>query len=237
MTERAYLDELVAALARILGDDLAGVFAGGSWALGGYVPVESDLDVAAVVRARLPRETKHRLVAALRHEALPCPARGLELVVYTLAAVREPTAEGAYELNLNTGARMTFRADEAPVPGDLHWFAIDRAVLREHGVALLGPPAAEVFAEIPRALLLPVLADVVRSYRGGGDRDDAVLNACRALLFAEEGRWASKQAAGRWALGRVGDEELVAAALAGGSLDTGRVDAFLRPALARLETQ
>lgn len=234
MTERAYLDELVAVLARILGDGLIGVYAGGSWALGGYEPGESDLDVAAVVRAPLSRADKRAVVAAARHEALPCPARGLELVAYTLAAVREPKTEAAFELNLNTGSGMAFRADEAPVTGELHWFAIDRAVLREHGVALHGPPAVEVFAEIPRDLLLPVLAGVLRWYRQGGDRDDAVLNACRALLFAEEARWASKPEAGRWALGRTDHDTLVAAALAGEKLDAGRADAFLVRALARL---
>jgi hypothetical protein len=235
MTERAYLDELVKALRGVLADDLLGVYAGGSWALGGYEPGRSDLDVAAVVRFPLAGEAKRAVVGAARHEALPCPARGLELVVYEQAAVGEPTAAATFELNLNTGARMAFRADEAPVPGELHWFALDRAILREHGVALLGPPPAEVFAEIPRELLLPVLADVLRWYREDGDRYDAVLNACRALLFAEEGRWASKQAAGRWALGRLGDDELAAGALRQEPLDRAHVGAFLTWSVARLE--
>ena len=79
--------------------------------------------------------------------------------------------------------------------------------------ALTGPPAAELFAPIPRATLLPLLAESVRWHR---DSDvplgsDVVLNTCRALRFAAEGTWSSKREAGAWAAG----EPIVRAALAG----------------------
>jgi hypothetical protein len=51
---------------------------------------------------------------------------------------------------------MAFHADETARPeGGTHWFAIDRSILRQHGVPLLGPPADETFAAIPRAAILP----------------------------------------------------------------------------------
>ena len=56
---------------------------GGSVALDAYQPGRSDIDVALVTASRSPTHEKHALVGALRHEALPVPARGLELVVYT----------------------------------------------------------------------------------------------------------------------------------------------------------
>lgn len=239
--ESAYLDELAARLRRLLGEDLVGVYVGGSYALGDYEPGRSDLDVAAVVAGPLAERRRAELVAALRHESLACPARGLELVVYTAKAAGAPTAEAAFELNLNTGARMPFRVDTEPVPGELHWFAPDRAVLQDQGIALLGPPADVVFAALTPSLLLPVLAEVLRWYRSDGRRDDAVLNACRSLRFAQESSWSSKPAAARWALAGPGveDRALVAEALAarrtGAELDAGRVDAFLARAVARLE--
>src|SRR3954454_8894976 len=49
--ESAYLFELVERAQATLADDLVGVYAGGSWALGGYEPGRSDLDVAVVVRS------------------------------------------------------------------------------------------------------------------------------------------------------------------------------------------
>ena len=81
--------------------------------------------------APLAPATKQAIVERLRHEALPCPARGLELVVYPLATARAGGGEPGFELNLNTGADMGFRVDEAPGEIEGFWFAIDRAILRD----------------------------------------------------------------------------------------------------------
>ena len=239
--ERAYLHELVERLRDVLGRKLVGVYVGGSYALEDYEPGRSDVDVAAVVASPLPARNKADVVAAVRHEALPCPARGLELVVYTAAAAGARATRAAFELNLNTGATMPFRADTKPVRGQLHWFAIDRSILRSRGIALAGPPAQDVFASPPASALRPVLADALRWYREGGRPYDAVLNACRSLRFADEGVWSSKAAAARWALGTpagVDDRGLVAEALEARStraeLDSSRVDAFLARTVARL---
>jgi Domain of unknown function (DUF4111) len=239
--ERAYLHELVERLRGVLGRNLVGVYAGGSYALEDYERGRSDLDVAAVVATPLTAATKAEVVAAVRHEALPCPARGLELVVYTAAAAGARATRAAFELNLNTGATMPFRADTEPVRGELHWFAIDRSILQSRGIALAGRPAQDVFASPPASALRPILADALHWYREGGRPHDAVLNACRSLRFADEGVWSSKTAAARWALGAptgVDDPGLAAEALearaTGAELDSRRVDAFLAHALARL---
>lgn len=239
MPEGAYLAELVRRARAVLGPWLTGVYAGGSLALGGYEPPRSDLDVAVVVGRPLAREEKDALVAALRHEALPCPARGLELVVYTAAAARTPDAEAAFELNLNTGRGMEFRADLQPVPGELHWFALDRAILHAHGITLTGPPAAETFPDPGPAVLLPVLAESLRWCLAHELGAEAVLTACRAVRYAEEAVWSSKRAAGEWARGRLGDDELVATALqargSGAPLAGERVRSLLEAALVRLD--
>jgi predicted nucleotidyltransferase len=104
----AYQDELVARLRTAFDETLVGVYAGGSWALGDYEPGRSDLDVAAVVRGALPRSANEAILAAVRHEALPCPARGLELVVYSDAAAATSRVDADFELNLNTGAAWRF---------------------------------------------------------------------------------------------------------------------------------
>src|SRR5215218_3799209 len=84
----AYLAELARRLRELLGDDLLGVYAGGSYALGAYEPGRSDVDVTAVAAGPLAPASKRAVVERVRHEALACPARGLELVVYPLAATR-----------------------------------------------------------------------------------------------------------------------------------------------------
>ncbi len=221
---------------------MAGVYVGGSVALDAYTPGRSDVDVAIVVSDPLDGPTRAALVAALRHESLPCPARGLELVVYTLAATRRGGVEPGFELNLNTGATMGFHADAAPRPeGGDHWFAIDRSLLRSHGLALVGPPVADVFAPIPHAAMLPVVAASLawHGLQGAGEADNTVLNACRALRFAREGVWSSKPAAGAWALGQVPPDAPVAAALeardGGPPPDAAAVTAFLTWVIAEVD--
>src|SRR5690349_7544388 len=105
---RRYLDDLVDTARTVLGGDLAGAYAAGSVGLGAYQPGRSDVDVALVGAGPLTETAKRDLTARLRHEALPCPARGLELVAYqrTVAAAGRP--EPGFEVELNTGARMGF---------------------------------------------------------------------------------------------------------------------------------
>lgn len=235
-----YLDELVRRTKRVLGGRLVGVYAGGSLAFSDYHAGRSDIDVATVVDRKLAVETKEALIAALRHDVLPCPARGLELVVYSRGAANAKTTDADFELNLNTGAAMPFRMDLEPDPTEAHWFALDRAILRARGLAVVGPPAHDVFAPIPREQLLGVTAQSLRWHELGAARtDDAILNACRALRFARENEWSSKGEAGRWALGQVVDRLLVSDALAarcGGDLpDPQRADAFVAAVRSELE--
>jgi hypothetical protein len=197
--EWAYLQEIGTRLSAILGAELVGVYAGGSYALGGYEPGRSDLDVAVVVDQRLDEGAAAEILGAVGHESLPCPARKLELVVYSEEAARSASVEPMFELNLNTGPGE-LRADLEPQHGEGHWFAIDRSVLAQHGVAVLGPPAADVFASPPKQALLPVLAQGLRWYRENEpESDDAVLTAGRALRFAREGVWVAKSQLREWA--------------------------------------
>ena len=208
-----YLDEVRRRVNGIL--DVVGVYVGGSVALDAYQPGHSDLDVAVVTPGPLPWPVKSAFVTRLRHEALNCPARGLELVVYSAEDAASTSVAPSFQLNLNTGAGMRSRVDFVPDPGEGHWFAIDRAILREHGVVLEGAPPREVFGEIPRRLLVSVVAEGLRWFVDNeASTTDTVLNACRALRFASTGEWSSKPSAGWWALDQVRDRDVVEAALA-----------------------
>ena len=191
-----YLRELTRRTREVLGDELVGVYVGGSYARGAYRHGQSDIDISVVVEGSLPGETKHALVAALRHEALPCPARGLELVVYPRATVERQTGAPGFELNLNTGEDSPFRADFEPGDIEDFWFAIDRSILRQHGTPLHGPPAAELFAEIPRETVAPQLAESIRWHRGD-TTENAVLNVARSQHYLDTGDWISKPEARR----------------------------------------
>ncbi|KXK59145.1 nucleotidyltransferase [Micromonospora rosaria] len=207
---RQYLAELVDRARDLLGDGLVGAYAAGSVGLDAYQPGRSDVDVALVSADTLSGATKRALVAALRHEALPCPARGLELVAYRREVAAAGTAEPGFEVELNTGRAMPFRAtyaaDDRPAADGRFWYALDRSILHQHGYALLGPPAATVFADVSPADLRRLLVDALTWWlaRPGppGDApapgaEDAVLGACRALVRVRHGVWLSKVDAGR----------------------------------------
>ena len=172
---------------RLLGDELVGVYLAGSGALGGYIRGRSDVDVAVVARSPLDPATKDELVAALRHEALPCPARGLELVVYVQG--KPPP-----DLNLNTGERMPFHATFEPGTDSPHWFVLDRAIIGQRGLVLTGPPPDEALVPPSEDEILEALAIGLQWYRDRPEefRDDAALNAVRSRAYLETGRFASK---------------------------------------------
>ena len=140
-----------------------------------------------------------------------------------IMAMPELTEEQRAELPRNVITRALGMQDsvvvdlisDEPQPGERHWFAIDRSVLAGHGIALLGPPAREVFAEISSAALRPVLADVLRWYmREAPGSEDAALNAGRSLRFARDGVWVAKPAMREWVAAQEGtNAEILARAI------------------------
>ncbi len=205
-----YLQDLVEETEAVLGKDLVGVYAAGSVALGAFQPDRSDVDVAVVCRSALPHPLKGQLVEHLRHEALACPARGLELVVYRHDVAMSGTAEPGFELELNTGPamdfRVTWRPEDRPAEDGSFWYGLDRSLLHHSGLRLAGPPASHVFSDLAPTdvsdLLVASLhwwiAQSLPSDTGPTPgAEDAVLGACRALVRFRSDRWLSKVDAGR----------------------------------------
>lgn len=71
-------------------------------------------------------------------------------MVYRRDAVATGRTDPAFEVELNDGPRMPFRStftpSDRPEADGNFWYALDRDIVAQHGVALLGPPPAEVFA-------------------------------------------------------------------------------------------
>lgn len=248
---RDYLAEVVRRSRDVLGEDLVGAYAAGSVGLGAYQPGRSDVDVALVAAGPMPEPDKRLLVDRLRHESLPCPARGLELVVYRRDVAASGTPEPGFEVELNTGATMPFRATydpaDRPAADGRFWYALDRSILRQSGRTLLGPPAADVFADPPPEALRALLADALRWWLAlptpPGDEpapgaEDAVLGACRALVRIRDGVWLGKVDAGLRVAADDPDAALIRASIAarrGGTPPSGpAARAFQRRVLDRI---
>ena len=211
----AYLAAVVRVRRAQLGGVLAGAYLHGSAALGGWHAERSDIDVLAVCAAPVPAAGLRDLAAAVSVRALPCPAeRGLEFGLVTAESAAAPCPEPQFELDLTTSAA----AGDKPTLGHgrpghadyLMHFAVCRAAAR----TLAGPPPAELFGEIPAALLDGAFADELAWAAGNAAPSYRVLNACRAWCYAAERRIVSKVDGGEWALGRGIAVEAVRAALA-----------------------
>jgi hypothetical protein len=89
---------------------------------------------------------------------------------------------------------MPFHATFEPGGDSPHWFVLDRAIIAQRGLALTGPPPAEVLETPGEAEILDALAGGLQWYRDHSEepRDDATLNAVRSRAWLQTGRWTSK---------------------------------------------
>jgi hypothetical protein len=157
-----YLDHLMSALDGAFGNSLNAAYISGSAAVGAYQAGTSDLDVLVAVDVA-ERSALDRIVATCSHEALPCPATKLELVVYEAAALASPGRRPRWSLNFDTGAgvhHVGFDPDAEPA----HWFVLDLAFARRHAGPLLGPPPATLIGEVSDDAIEQALEQMVRWY-------------------------------------------------------------------------
>jgi streptomycin 3"-adenylyltransferase len=135
--------DVAAQLRDLLGADLVGVYLHGSFALGCGNPNRSDLDLLVVTRRALTAKERDAFgdLPAGSYEKPGWP-RPLELSSLTLDQLRPWRHPTPYDLHLT--ARGTVGPGEDP---DL---AAHVTVTRRAGIALAGPPPADVFPEVPR---------------------------------------------------------------------------------------
>ena len=236
----AFGDEVTEVLGRTLGTELVGVYFVGSVALGGYVPGESDIDIAAVSSTALTDPHKRSVASAIVEASAACPARGLEFTLYRSEVAGSPPAGADFEVNANGGPRMptTVHLDATSEPG--FWYVLDRAIAHRSGLAISGLPAREVFADVPRVTLLEAMYESMAWHRAHEKATlYSVLNACRAWRFAAVDALGSKLEGAAWARARWPDTNLIDAAVAlrrgeHATLDESAVDALLSAVATRL---
>jgi Domain of unknown function (DUF4111)/Nucleotidyltransferase domain len=233
-------DQVAEALARTLGTDLVGVYFVGSVALGGYIPGESDIDIAAVSSAALTNPQRQSVASAVVEASAACPARGLEFTLYRREVAGSRPAGADFEVNANGGPRMptAVHMDPASEPG--FWYVLDRAIAHRAGLAISGPPAGGIFADVPRSTLLEAMYESMAWHRAHEKATlYSVLNACRAWRFAAVDVLGSKLEGAAWARARWPDTGLIDAAVAlrrgeDATLDESAVDALLSAVETRL---
>ncbi len=236
----AFGDQVVDALTRTLGADLVGAYFVGSVALGGYVPGESDIDIAAVSSVALTDSQRQSVAAAVVGASAACPARGLEFTLYRREVAGSLPAGADFEVNANGGPRMptAVHLDATAEPG--FWYVLDRAIAHRSGLAISGPPARRIFADVPRSRLLEAMYESMAWHRAHEKATlYSVLNACRAWRFAAADVLGSKLEGAAWARVHWPDAGVIDAAVAlrrgeDAKLDESAVDALLSAVADRL---
>jgi hypothetical protein len=232
--------QLADEVARTLGTDLIGVYFVGSVALGGYVPGESDIDIAAVSTAALTAAQRKSVASAVVEASAACPARGVEFTLYR-REVACSLPEGAdFEVNANGGPRMPTAVHLDPTSEAGFWYVLDRAIAHRSGLAIYGPQPREIFADVPRSTLLEAMQESMAWHRTHEKASlYSVLNACRAWRFAAMDVLGSKLEGAAWARARWPDTGVIDAAVAlrrgeEATLDDAEVDTLLRSVADRL---
>jgi streptomycin 3"-adenylyltransferase len=206
------LDEVVAVLADVLGDDVVGAYLHGSAVLGGLRP-RSDLDVLAVSTRQTTHDEKRRLVERLlvvSGSGSPGPPRPIELTIVVESEVRPWRYPPSMDFQYGDWWRSEFEAGNLePWPSRTN---PDLATLLTMALLgnrpLVGPPPAEVLDPVPRA-------DYVRAIAGGmdelagdlaGDRRNAILTHARIWSTLATDMIRTKDAAADWVLERLPPE-------------------------------
>jgi streptomycin 3"-adenylyltransferase len=183
----------------LLGADLVGVYLHGSFALGCGNPSRSDLDLLVVTRRALTAKERDAFedLPAGSYEKPGWP-RPLELSSLTLDQLRPWRHPTPYDVHLTTRGVVG--------PGEDPDLAAHITVLRRAGVAVDGPPPAEVFPEVPRADYEDSLRrDFEWSLASAPKyRRYAVLSLARIWAsLAERDRLHTKETGAVWALERL----------------------------------
>ncbi|WP_133162045.1 aminoglycoside adenylyltransferase domain-containing protein [Deinococcus aerius] len=208
---RAMLDALLPGVQAALGPGLVGLYLRGSLALGDFDPVTSDIDFLAVTERPVTGEQFAAL--AKLHERL--------------ATLPNPYAhhlEGSY---IDRAALRRFGPDERRHPSmgpdwSFDWgdhgadWVLERWIVRERGVTLLGPDPKTLIEPITPSELRTAVREQLRWWAALPDRPNwlrrrsyqafAVETMCRAHLTLRTGELPSKPQAVAWALGALPEE-------------------------------
>lgn len=207
---------------RALSDVVRGRFVGlypfGSLAFGAYVAAVSDVDLIAVVSEPPSRLDRDEIVSRVAPKpAIGLPTRGLDLLVVTSEVAQHPpriptsVLAASFHPNNHWEPDVVHNETGDPTP---HMAA---ATVRQTERFVAGPSPQFLFGPVPRAYVLEALTRELDWWLAQ-DHIEAlrtpVLNACRAWYYVEEHELVSKEAGGKWAMGHLGHDQLIAAALA-----------------------
>jgi hypothetical protein len=190
---RGHLDDFLHGLRDVFGDGLVGVYLHGSLTLGCFNPALSDLDLLAV--------TKRPLTPAQREALGPLLASSGRIEVSFLPApsLRPWRHPAPYDLHFSRKTGLVG-------PGEDEDLAAHVTVARHSGVALIGPPVADVFPPVPWEHYEDSLRNDLVGCREHDDQLYAVLSPARIWATLTDHAVHSKASGAAWALERAPEQ-------------------------------
>jgi hypothetical protein len=195
------LEELRSHIRYILGDKLIGLYLYGSLVTGDFDPVNSDLDLLAVLHSELSADEFARLDALHGGfvAAHPQWEERVEIAYLTQAALKTFRTQSSPIAIISPGEPFHFK--EAGHDWLINWW-----IVRRQGVALYGSPAQDVIDPIGDDEFQAAVRRQVyewRTYIYTAERRKsqayAILTLCRALYAWHNGEQVSKRRAAEWA--------------------------------------
>ena len=191
MTPReTQLDELVEDVRDVVGEDVVGVYLHGSLALGCFNPALSDIDLLVVTRRALTPEQRQALGPVLSRSGR------IEISFLTARSLRPWRHPAPFDLH------FSWNQGRLVGPGEDYDLAAHVRVTRHAGVALLGPPPAEVFPEVPWEDYEDSLRRDLAWSRNNATELYGVLSPARIWATLTTKEIHSKESGAAWALER-----------------------------------
>jgi predicted nucleotidyltransferase len=207
----AAVGELHSGARAILGEHLVGMYLFGSLAIGDFDPNSSDIDIVVVPNVPLSDSQFAALAGMHARFADSASPWATEIEVSYIprdALRRYDSAHKLYPRIDRGSGGLSLMAH------DVDWI-IQRYVLREHGIALVGPDPKMLIDPVQPGDLRRAEVELMRIWWGPMDEDPAklqrrgyqtycVLTMCRVLYMLEHGTVVSKPVAARWVRDELG---------------------------------
>lgn len=208
--------------ALLFGSSYTGMYVHGSLALGGFRWAVSDIDFIIVVTQPVSLPAKTAFLQALLDLDSQAPAKGLEMSVILRSVCQHPVYPTPYQLHFSNMHKEKCRRDPAAYAAKSSGLdpdlAAHMAVIRQSGIVMAGPPAAQIFGPVSKHdYMSSVMADICDAPAQLVKTPvSTILNLSRTLAYLQTGRIMGKKQGGQWAVRSLPDSchDIIAAALA-----------------------
>ena len=208
MTEQnnAVTEKFSQEAARILGENLVGVYLHGSAVMGGFQPKKSDLDFIVVVKEAMPDDIKKafmKMVVVLNAKG---PAKGIEMSIVKREVCDPFIYPTPFELHFSVGCLNWYLEDQEGFIQKMNGTDKDLAahftVIRARGKCLWGAPIEDIFGVVPQRDYVDSIWYDVECAADEIEENTMylTLNLARVLAYLKVNKVLSKREGGDWGI-------------------------------------